>query len=286
MPRWVALLAPLLLAACHHPGVGALNDTMFMGDLTITRNIAYELGPRHELDVYQPDPTGTGRPLVIFIYGGAWSGGSKDYYPFVAASIAYRGAVVMVPDYRVYPQTTYPGFLQDNAKAVAWAIAHAAQYGADPHRVFLVGHSAGAYNAAMLAMDSAWLGQVGLSPSDLTGVVGIAGPYDFLPMDDPDIAVVFGPAATSLSSQPITYANAHAPPMLLLVGSDDHTVGEKDTIALYNRLHALGAPVSDKIYPGIGHIGIVAAFAPVLRWYAPTLRDTWQFIASHPAPTG
>lgn len=276
----------MLLAACQHPGVGVLNDTIYTGDLTINRNIAYEPGSRHSLDVYRPDATSTGRPLVIFLYGGAWHGGSKDYYPFVAASLAYRGSVVMVPDYGIYPETTFPRFLQDNAIAVAWAIAHAAQYGADPHHVFLVGHSAGAYNAAMLALNPVWLNQVGLSPSDLTGVVGIAGPYDFLPMTDPNIAEIFAPADASPSSQPVTYANAHAPPMLLLVGSADQTVGVKDTISLTNRLRAVGGTVTDKIYPGVGHIGIIAAFAPVLRWYAPTLHDTSQFIASHPAPTG
>ncbi len=260
-----------------------LNVTTYTADLTVTRDLAYEPGPRHALDVYRPAHAGAKLPLVIFIYGGSWHGGEKSEYPFVAASLAHEGAVVMVPDYGIYPQTLYPGFLEDNAAAVAWGFAHAAEYGADPHRVFLVGHSAGAYNVAMLTLDPTWLQHVGLAATDLAGVVGISGPYDFLPMTDPAIAAVFAPGGDGPVTQPITYARAQTPPMLLLVGSDDRTVGEGDTIRLTNRLHALGAPVADKIYPGVGHVGIIAAFAPVLRWYAPTLRDTWHFIATHPA---
>ena len=271
----------MLVVSCDRPGL--LNETIYTGDLTVTRDVPYEPGPRHQLDVYQPKGGGSDRPLVIFIYGGSWRGGSKSYYPFVAASLAHKGAVVMVPDYRVWPQAVFPEFLQDNAAAVAWAISHAAAYGANGHRVFLVGHSAGAYNAAMLALDPVWLNAVGLSPSDLAGVVGIAGPYNFAPITDPNYTVVFAPGGNGAATQPITYANGHAPPMLLLVGSDDHTVGMRDTVALTNRIRSLGGNVEDKIYPGLSHLGIIGAFAPILRWRAPTLRDTWDFIAAHPA---
>ena len=279
--RTVAAASALLLASCDHPA--ALNDLTYTGDLAITRDIAYQPGPRHALDVYRPKAPGLNRPLIVFLYGGSWRGGSKDYYPFVAASLAHRGAVAVVPDYRIYPEALFPSFLEDNARAVAWAVAHAAEYGADSHRLFLVGHSAGAYNAAMLALDPEWLKPVGLAPGDITGVVGIAGPYDFLPITDPKIAAVFAPGGDGPRVMPITYANAHAPPMLLLVGSQDQTVGPRDTGSLARRLREVGASVTDKVYPGLGHLGIIAAFAPVLRWYAPTFRDTWQFIASHPA---
>ena len=282
--RVLAVLSAVFVASCDRPSL--LNHTVYTGDLTITRNVAYEPGPRQDLDIYQPKGGGTDRPLVIFFYGGSWRGGSKSYYPFVAASLAHEGAVVMVPDYRVWPEAVYPEFLQDNAAAVAWAIAHAGAYGANSRRVFLVGHSAGAYNAVMLALNPVWLRGVGLSPGDLAGVVGIAGPYNFAPITDPNYTVVFAPGGNGAATQPITYANGHAPPMLLVVGDDDHTVGMRDTVALTSRIEALGGTVADKIYPGIGHLGIIGAFAPILRWRAPVLRDTWDFIAAHPAVAG
>ena len=153
-----------------------LNSTISTAGLSITKDVAYEPGPRHALDVYRPAGDPRGLPLVVFIYGGSWRTGDKAIYPFVAATLARRGAVVVVPDYRVYPGVQFPAFLHDNAAATAWAIAHAAEYGADSRSVFLVGHSAGAYDVAMLALDPSLLAAAGVDRSALAGVVGIAGP--------------------------------------------------------------------------------------------------------------
>ncbi len=182
------------LGACSPASL--LNATVSDAGVTATTDIPYAPGPRGKLDVYRPTAASGPLPIVVFIYGGSWRTGSKGMYPFVAEPLARRGAVVVVPDYRVYPEVTFPAFLQDNAAAVAWAFAHAAAFGADPARVVLLGHSAGAYNVAMLALDPRWLAAAGTDRDRLAGAIGLAGPYHFLPTDDPDVIPVFGPANT------------------------------------------------------------------------------------------
>ena len=216
----------------------------------------------------------------MFLYGGSWRTGDRETYGFVATPLAARGAVVVVPDYRLYPETAFPGFLQDNAQAVAWAVAHAGALGADPKRVFIVGHSAGAYNAAMLALDGRWLAQAGLDRAQLAGMVGLAGPYDFLPITDPDIIPVFAPVDDGPASQPVSYVDGHNPPLLLLAGDADRTVRPGNTRSLAARVAAAGGSVQSRLYPGLGHIGIVTAFTPLFRWQAPVLDDVWRFIAA------
>ncbi len=194
-------------------------------------------------------------------------------YPFVAASLARLGAVVAVPDYRLYPEVVFPTFLEDCAAAVAFAAANAARWGADPRRLVLLGHSAGAYNAGMLLLDPRFLAAAD-APRPACGAL-LAGPYDFLPITRPDIVPVFpdpGPW-----TQPITYADGRNPPLLLLAGGDDRTVKPRNTVALAERIRAAGGPIEEHILPGIGHVGIVLAFAPLFRGMAPVLDLVWDF---------
>lgn len=273
-----AALCAVLLAGCS--AAGLLNATVQRNGVTVERGVAYGDGPRRVLDIYRPGDAAGARPLVVFLYGGSWRAGDRETYGFVAMPLAARGAVVVVPDYRLYPETAFPGFLQDNAQAVAWAAAHAGALGADPKRVFIVGHSAGAYNAAMLALDPRWLAQAGLDRAQLAGVVGLAGPYDFLPITDPDLIPVFAPVGDGPASQPVTHVDGRNPPLLLLAGDADRTVRPGNTRSLAARAAAAGGPVQSRIYPGLGHVGIVLAFTPLFRWRAPVLDDVWRFIAA------
>jgi acetyl esterase/lipase len=270
----VALAASSLLAACSPAGV--LNATVPTGGVTIVRDVAYGDGPRRTLDIYRPADAAAA-PVVVFIYGGSWRSGSKNDYLFVAAALARRGIMVAVPDYRLYPETRYPGFLRDCAQAVAWTQAHAATYGGNPHELFLMGHSAGAYNVMMLALDPEWLAAAGSRRDDLTGAIGLAGPYDFLPIHDPKLIPIF-PGADNPATQPVSYADGHNPPLLLLAGQDDQTVYPRNTVSLAARVRAAGGAVSETIFAGIGHIGLVTAFAPLFRDRAPVLRATVDFI--------
>lgn len=272
----LTLLFTLLLPACSPATL--LNATVPSHGVSVTQDVAYADGPRRRLDIYRP-PRGGGRvPLVVFLYGGSWRSGSKATYSFVALPLAARGAVVVVPDYRLYPEVAFPAFLDDNARAVAWAVAHAPELGADPSRVFLVGHSAGAYNAAMLGLDPRLLAEAGYDRRRLAGVVGLAGPYDFLPITGDDIKPVFAPVGDGPLSQPVSYVDGLNPPMLLLAGDADTTVNPRNTLSLSEKIRAAGGRVEARIFPGVGHIGIVTAFAPLFRSRAPVLDDVWAFI--------
>lgn len=268
------------LAACAP--VDLLNATIPTAGLRITRGIAYGDGalaanPRLRLDLYQPANARGPLPVVVFFYGGSWQEGRRQDYTFVAAELAARGFVVAVPDYRVYPEVTYPGFVVDGATAVAFALRAAPGWEGDSNRVFVMGHSAGAYIAAMLALEPAFLAAAGSDRRLLAGTIGISGPYDFRPIVRPDIRAVFAGEADSDAAQPISHVDGHNKPMLLLTGLDDTTVMPRNTLALAARIRALGGPVEVLTYPDVGHIGTVAAFAPLLRGRAPVLRDVVGF---------
>ena len=259
-------------------------NTLTPGAFTVAQNIHYQPGPRGSLDVYRPRNV-RNAPLVVFFYGGSWQDGDKNMYRFVGAALAARGVVAVIPNYRVYPQTRFPGFLRDGAAAVAWARAHAADYGADPSRLFLMGHSACAYIAAMLALDPEWLSPYGLSPnSDIAGLIGLAGPYDFLPLTDPVLKTIFGPPSSLARTQPINFVSPGAPPAFLAAGDDDQTVDPGNTARLAARLRAAGNRVEVKFYPGINHRKLAGALSPLLEFLAPVLPDCLDFIHNNQPP--
>jgi acetyl esterase/lipase len=235
------------------------------------------------MDLYVPAGV-TAPPVVVFFYGGSWSGGSRAQYKFVGDALATRGILAVVADYRVYPQVTYPAFVEDAASAVAWTLRHIGEYGGDAKRVFVAGHSAGAYNAAMVALDPCWLGMQGASPAMLSGWIGLAGPYDFLPIVDKDIKPVFHFPDTLADSQPLAHVSSTAPPVFLAAGTSDHVVdATRNTARMAAALRADHVPVTLKSYDGIGHGLLVGAFARPLRWSAPVLDDVVEFVKATPA---
>ncbi|MBW1248621.1 alpha/beta hydrolase [Pseudomonas tolaasii] len=266
-----------LLAACSP--IKVLNALTPSSTFTKTSSIAYGDDPRQKLDLYRPFPAVSSAPVVVFFYGGSWNSGSKDDYGFVGEALASRGMVVVIADYRLYPQVRYPAFLQDGAKAVAWAHAHSADYGADPKRMYVMGHSSGAYNASMLALDPRWLNEVGLSPSIFKGWIGLAGPYDFLPIENRDVQPVFFFPDSPPDSQPINHVSASAPPSLLIASTDDNLVNPtRNTGGLANRLRAAGVPVETFYFSKTSHATLVASLAKPLRWLAPVLDRVTAFI--------
>ncbi|MCQ8280037.1 alpha/beta hydrolase [Acetobacteraceae bacterium KSS8] len=243
--------------------------------------ISYGPEPRHRLDVYRPVGFAPS-PVIVFLYGGSWQTGDRAMYRFVGAAFAARGWTVVIPDYRLYPSVRFPDFLRDCALAVAWTRSNTARLNGDGHPPWIVGHSAGAYNAAMLALAPEWLGSVGLRPPhDLRGAIGLAGPYDFLPIDDPVLRVLFGAGPRGIAppdTQPISFADGRNPPMLLLAGAKDGTVKPGNTLRLAARIRAKGGPVQERIYPGIDHLEIIGALAPALRFLAPSFADCVSFL--------
>ena len=249
------------------------------GGVRSATNIAYGAGPRQRLDVYVPRPSrspGTYRPVIVFFYGGSWNSGTREGYAFVGRALAARGFVTVIPDYRLVPEVRYPCFVEDGAAAVHWTEANARVFGGDPSRIVLAGHSAGAYIAAMLAVDDRWLGK---ARQAVRGFIGLAGPYDFLPFDAPASRAAFGSWPRPADTQPISWAGRGDPPSLLLVGDADRLVQPRNSEALAARLRTAGVTVELKRYPKIGHVGLLTSIAGPFRDRAPTLDDMTLFAA-------
>lgn len=186
--NWLGLLSVAGLAALTGCSAsGALNALVPSDSYRLRADLAYGPAARQRLDVYLPLERRTPGPVVVFFYGGSWTTGERATYRFVGEALASRGIAVVVADYRLSPAVRYPVFLQDSAQALRWTMDHLGELGADPRQVFVMGHSAGAYNAAMLALDARWLAGAGLQPAQLAGWIGLAGPYDFLPIGNRDV---------------------------------------------------------------------------------------------------
>jgi acetyl esterase/lipase len=232
----------------------------------------YGAGPRHRLDLYVPAATERPAPTVLFFYGGGWEEGERADYRFVGAALAARGVLTVVPDYRLYPEVRHEGFLADGAAALRWLRGRLGEFGGDPGRIVLMGHSAGAYIAAMLALDPRWQG------GRLAGVIGLAGPYDFEP-DTPARRAMFPAGAALAGALPVTHAGPGAPPMLLATGTRDRTVAPRNSAALAAALRAAGVRVVERRYRVLGHKLVLGALARPLHLATPVLADCLRFIA-------
>jgi acetyl esterase/lipase len=285
-------LALLASPARAGGGLALLNGLAALRGHRAAVDVPYGPLPRQRFDLYRPaaaEDAASGTPLVVFFYGGSWSSGERAQYRFVGEALAARGVAAMVVDYRLYPQARYPEFLEDCARAAGFALEHAGEFGADPRRVFVFGHSAGAYNAAMLALDPRWLRAAGHSPRELAGWIGLAGPYDFLPIGDPVVQQVFDWPATAPDTQPLAHAGDFAPalPAFLGAAADDTKVDpERNTARLDSALREHGASPRHVVYPRIGHALLAGALAWPLTGLAPVLRDTVDFIRETPPAGG
>ena len=254
-----------------------LNALAAIAPVSLDAGIAYGPSDRHRLDIYRPRAAGP-HPLAVFIYGGGWEEGDRETYRFVGSALASAGIVTVIPDYRVYPEVRFPGFIEDGAAGVRWAYKNAASFGADPEQLVLIGHSAGAHIAAMLALDPQWLRAERLPNNLVRGLVGLAGPYDFHP-DTPTRRIIFGLDRDRTPTQPISFARHDAPPALLVSGRGDRVVDPGNATRLARRLDDVGAWAEVKFYPHASHESLIGAFSPALRFVAPVFRDTVDFIA-------
>ena len=256
-----------------------LNGLTSHRGIRIARSISYGNGARQMLDVYCPKTAATAA-VIVFFYGGSWQSGSKSIYKFVGAALARRGFVVVIPDYRVYPETCYPGFLDDAAKALRWTKDNAVRFAGDPDKVFVMGHSAGAYIAAMLALDARWLQTVNLAPRrDVRGLIGLSGPYDFLPIKDQTLQTIFG-GAGDVTTQPINHVSSGEPPALLVTGSQDRTVSREIRCGLR---HGFALPVMRPAYGPIVGSAISESSALLLGHCGSSRRVCATSLGSSPA---
>jgi len=243
-------------------------------------DIAYGDFPRQKLDVYRPKKVLDKPPVIIFYYGGSWESGNKADYKFIAEAFASNGFVTVIPDYRVYPEVKFPAFMADPAKAAKWVKTRIHEFGGDPNRIFLAGHSAGAHIAVMMSLNAEYLTKEKLSYTDFAGTIGLAGAYDFLPVKTDRLKEIFGPESERWKSQPVEFVTGQNPPMLLLVGLKDGTVWPRNTFNLADKIKAKGGKVEVEKYPKYGHIDMVAKLAKPLRDDA-LLKPIVDFVNSH-----
>jgi acetyl esterase/lipase len=281
-----ALLAALSLAGCTTIELGAVNAAELGSDgYRRESDLAYGTHPRQRLDVYVPTTPAAGRrPLVVFVHGGRWSSGSKNQYRFVAAGLAERGIVAIVPNYRLYPEVRMAAAAEDVARAVAWAERAAPRYGSDPAGIAVMGHSAGAQLAALVATDQRWLAAAGGTP--VRALIGLAGPYDFLPLSDDDLRDYFGPPERYAESQPVNFVDADSAPALLVHGLDDTTTRPRNTESLASKLRASGVPVEVRLLPGEDHSAILKRFARFYRADDPVYGELVRFLRAPPPRRG
>ena len=290
------------LSACSAITFGIANAPAAFGPFERKADVVYGSDPRQKLDIYVPKATqerealssaaagdaevaaslpsaASARPVVIFWYGGSWQTGSKSDYRFVGAALADRGYITVLPDYRLYPDVKFPDFLDDAAHAVAWVQQHAQEWGGDPRRIVLMGHSAGAHTAAYLALNHEFLAKRGANPDGIVGLVGLSGPYALAP-NTRTLNRIFAAPWGESDWQPLHFVDAHAPPTFLAHGLDDSVVSVAQAEELRDALKANGVRVETELYPNTGHAATIAGFSKAARGSAPTLDQAVAFLGT------
>jgi acetyl esterase/lipase len=254
-----------------------LNVTVPRSTYRMQRDIPYGEGPRQKFDLYLPKKFTPPAPVVLFFYGGAFRAGRKEEYRVVGEALASRGIITAVADYRIFPKGHFPDFLEDGALALAALHARIAEFGGDPSRIFLCGHSAGAYISVMLASNPAYLNAVNAGLSCIRGVIAIAGRYHELPLGDSISYEIFRGLARA-ETRPATYIDGKRPPMLFLAGAHDSKEVLESHRLLAEHLREKDSEVEESTYPKVGHMGIMVALAPGFRGLAPLRDDIVRFV--------
>lgn len=270
-----SLAALLALSACTSQAV--LNDLTTDKGYTLTADVPYDREHNLTLDVYSPHNV-QNAPVVVFFFGRRWQQGDKSQYKFVGQALAAQGFLAVIPNYRLYPQVRFPDFVKDGANAVKWARANADHYGGSSNKLFVMGHSSGAHIAAMLALDEQFLKGVGGSRSWLRGMIGLAGPYDFMPITAPDLRDIFAPVSRFAYTQPIFFVDGQNPPLFLVHGEDDNIISADNTRKLAKAVEKAGGPVETLIYPKLSHDMAINAFASLFSDRYDVLKQVSDFI--------
>ena len=273
--RFPVVVAGVVLAACTGPQV--LNAVTTDRGYESATNLIYDDARNLRLDIYTPESRKRA-PVVVYFFGGRWSEGDKADFKFVGQALTTLGYVAVLPNYRQYPEARFPAFVEDAAQAVKWVRDNIVRYGGDPGQIFVMGHSSGAHIAAMLALNEDYMKAAGGSRSWIRGMIGLAGPYDFLPLVDPDLRDIFGPPEEFQKSQPVFYVDGQNPPLLLLHGEDDENVRVKNTRNLAAAVARAGGPVEMVIYPKMSHAKILATASARLRSQSDVLDHVGEFV--------
>lgn len=278
----MGLLASLL-SSCASIGLKAINGLAKAGDYELLVDKAYGSNAANKLDVYLPQ----NKPVtaaIIFFYGGCWgycSDYSKKDYLFVAETLVKQGYAVIVPDYRKYPDVHFDAIINDAKNATLWWLNHKQDYSLENTDTYLMGHSAGAHLAAMLSDDESLLGK---DLKQITGFIGLAGPYDFYPFNGQYMYELFSAENDYYASQPIHFVNGNEPPHLLLQGKNDTSVYPHNAINMAAQLKHMQVEHELVLFDKMRHVSIVLSLAKPFRKKSKVLKHINSFInkESHP----
>lgn len=270
IPRRLALaLAPApLLAACSPARLAGVLTPRAGAEERL--GLRYGEGQRALLDLTLPRGVTAHTPLLVFFHGGGWQSGSRGDYTFLARAFAAEGYAVAIPDYRLWPEARWPDFVQDAAAATAWLRGDTGQAaGAPAGPAILMGHSAGGFIAAALALDPRWLTRAGLpgGRDALAGGVLISAPIAWQPTEEPTRSIFAAAPGGRIQAVPDAAALDGAPPLLLVHGTADTVVGPFHAERLAAALRETGATPRLLLAEGLGHVGpVVALSAPARRF--------------------
>lgn len=271
----VAATIALTFAACAP--VTLLNGITPSGSFSKAEDISYGPLARQALDIYKADSPKASAPVIVFIHGGSWTEGSKDIYKFLAEGFTKDGYDVVVPNYRLYPETKYPGMIEDSAKAIAFA---AQQYPGKP--LVVMGHSAGAYNTLMVMLDPQYAKGAGLDLCNrVAGAVSLSGPTGIIPLDSEPYITIFPDRFTG-SDAPLNNVSSPSPPILFGHGLDDTTVYPQNSQALADKIKTRGGKSMVKTYEGMNHIEAVQFLSRRFDGKATLKSDIVSFIDDLP----
>ena len=271
--RWLALppLALVLAAVgllAHEQAIASASRRV--ADVPYVAASDPDFDPQnHRLDIYQPRKAAPPRPVVLFIHGGSWDSGSKDnlLYRAIGRRLARHGLVGVVISYRLSPQALVPKQADDCARALAWTVAHIGEYGGDPARIVLLGHSAGGGLAALLATGSdTLLARHGL-PATAVRAVLLDDPagldmLDYLTkMQYPNDAQYLVPfsrdPAVWRQASALYHVRAGAPTYSMYIGGDTYPSISSSAAKFAARLTQLGQPPRYTVLPGKKHVAMV-----------------------------
>jgi acetyl esterase/lipase len=252
-----------------------VNGVSSKGNYDKQEGVSYGDLTRQKLDIYYPREPQINAPVVVFFYGGSWRRGERDLYRFVGESLSQRGYIVVIPDYRLYPEVRYPGFIEDGATAIAWLLDHVTE---TRNGIVLAGHSAGAYIAAMLALNPRFLSAENVTLATIKGMIGLAGPYAFDPTRYRSTRSIFAGVESPDNVQPINYACLNTPPLLLLHGEADKVVSPQNSERLHRRVMECDGPSTYVALEGTGHFSIILALSDTFSSQAPVLEPVDTFL--------
>jgi len=245
-----------------------------IGGVRTYRDLRYYSGQnahptKHLLDLYLPPERQTGFPLLVFIHGGAWTRGDKGAYAgayeYLGAAVAGQEVGVAVINYRLSPEVVHPEHARDVARAVAWLYRNSDKYGWASGKIYLVGHSAGAHLAALVAVQPSYFAALGAKPDIIKGVVAISGIYD-LTLGGVTARMLYEPVfgsdpAVLAEASPALQLGKDSPPFLLLYAQNDYPSMDVQARRFQRALKQAGIPGSTTMIPGRDHISIISGLA-------------------------